>query len=142
MLTYTDVLDTVTASDLHGFFVGWPDPPSPSAHLRLLQRSTHVILAREESGAVVGYVTALSDGVLFAFISSLEVLPSYQGKGIGSELMNRIILLIGDLYAIDAVCDLDIQPFYARMGMRSVGAMCLRRYEYQNGRDAGTTAEN
>jgi ribosomal protein S18 acetylase RimI-like enzyme len=28
----------------------------------------------------------LSDGVLFAFLSSLKVLPDYQRQGIGQEL--------------------------------------------------------
>ena len=39
------------------------------------------MLARDDAGRVVGFVTAISDGVLSAYIPLLEVLPEYQGAG-------------------------------------------------------------
>jgi len=44
-----------------------------------------------ENGRVVGFVTAVSDGVVSAFLPLLEVLPEYQGRGIGSELVRRML---------------------------------------------------
>ena len=67
---------------------------------------------------VVGFVTVLSDGVLCAHVSLLEVLPRYQGRGIGSELMRRALGGLSNLYAVDVVCDPEVQPFYLRLGMR------------------------
>ena len=82
----------------------------------------------EESRRVVGFVTALTDGVQAAFIPLLEVLPEYRGRGIGSELMRRVLGLLSDLTAIDLTCRPELQPFYARFGMQpSVGAI-LRNY--------------
>jgi hypothetical protein len=50
--------------------------------LSLLAGSDHVVLAIDKaSGDVVGFITALSDGVLCAYISFLEVVPGYRQRG-------------------------------------------------------------
>lgn len=67
-IAYLTDLDGVTAAQLRGFFDGWPDPPTPETHLRILRGSATVVLAVDtETGCVVGFVTALSDGVLSAY---------------------------------------------------------------------------
>lgn len=133
-IRYVQDAAEVAANQLQGFFAGWPNPPTPDTHLRLLRASDHVVLALDEAtGAVVGYVSALSDGVLCAYISSLEVLPGYQGQGIGSELMRRLLQSLQNLYMIDLICDPDVQPFYARLGMRPAAGMIVRNYARQSG---------
>ena len=118
-----------------GFFVGWPDPPSPATHLRLLRGSTYVLLAIDTTtGQVAGFVTAISDGVLAAYIPLLEVLPTYQGRGIGWELMRRMVAKLRELYMVDLLCDPELQPFYTRVGMRPATGMLLRNYDRQAGR--------
>jgi GNAT superfamily N-acetyltransferase len=111
--------------DLTGFFVGWPDPPNPATLLALLRGSTHVVLAWH-AGRVVGFVTALSDGVLMAYVPLLEVLPGYQGSGVGTGLVNRVLDEIGELYGVDVCCDDDVVPYYARFGFQRVNGMVLR----------------
>jgi len=136
VIVYSDSIDGIGPDDLHGFFVGWPNPPSPDTHLRILMGSDHIALARDdESGRVVGYVTAITDGVLAAYIPHLEVLPEYQGQGIGTALMRRILATLETLYAIDLLCDEDVQPFYARLGMRPATGMMVRNYARQSGAD-------
>ena len=111
-----------------------PEPPSAETHLRLLRQSDHVVLATDaETGRVVGFVTAISDGVLSAYIPLLEVVPAYQGRGIGTELMRRMLDLLHDLYAIDLLCDPEVQTFYARLGMRPAAGMAVRNHERQSG---------
>jgi GNAT superfamily N-acetyltransferase len=128
MIDYTDSLAGIEAGHLDGFFVGWPHPPSPETHLRLLAGSDLVVLALDaETGQVIGYVTALTDGVLSSFIPLLEVLPLYQGRGIGQALMTRILNRLGHLPNVDLLCDPDVVPFYERFGMKPVGGMVLRR---------------
>jgi len=127
-IRFQNSLDGIESSRLQGFFVGWPHPPSPETHLRLLSGSDHVELAIDsETGRVVGFVTALTDGVLSGFIQLLEVLPAYQGQGIGQALMTRMLDRLGHLPNIDLLCDPDIVPFYERFGMKPVGGMALRR---------------
>lgn len=134
-ISYRDDTAGITADHLRGgFFAGWPNPPSPETHLRLLRGSDAVGLAIDEAtGQVVGYITALSDGVLFAYISSLEVLPAYKGRGVGTELTRGMLERLRRLYAIDLVCDREVQPFYTRLGLRSATGMLLCNYERQSG---------
>lgn len=74
-------LERVGASDLEGFFDGWPNAPTPETHRRILAGSTHFVVAVPAGQSrVVGYATALSDGVLSAYISQLEVLKALQGQ--------------------------------------------------------------
>lgn len=117
MIEYTLSVDGVKAEDLAGFFVGWPSPPTAERHLELLRGSSHVVLATEGS-RIVGFVSAISDGVLSAYIPLLEVLPEHQGRGIGTELVRRLLRELGDLYMIDLCCDEDIVPFYERLGLQ------------------------
>jgi ribosomal protein S18 acetylase RimI-like enzyme len=134
MITYTDSTAGVSLVNLRGFFVGWPNPPAPETHLRILNGSDAVVLARDEaSGAVVGFITAISDGVSCAYIPHLEVLPEYQGRGIGSELARRMLEKLSRLYMIDLLCDPDVQPFYARLGMHPATGMLIRNYDRQSG---------
>ena len=78
------------------------------------------------TGDVVGYATAIGDGGNVAFISHLEVLPAWRGRGIGSELMRRLLARLGDRYSIDLACDEDLVPFYERLGGTPGRAMLWR----------------
>jgi len=136
-IRYIDSLDGVTADHLRGgFFVGWPNPPLPETHLRMLRGSSHIVLAiNAETGMAVGFVTAVSDGVLAAYIPLLEVVPDHQQRGIGSELMRRMLAQLRNLYMVDLLCDLDLQPYYERFEMRPSTGMLLRNYDRQSGED-------
>lgn len=134
MIIYQDDLTGITPVMLHGFFRGWPNPPSPETHYRILQGSQHLVLARDEQAQrVVGFINAISDGVLSAYIPLLEVLPDYQQQGIGGELVRRMLRQLQHLYAIDLLCDSELQAFYAKVGMRPAAGMMLRNYENQSG---------
>jgi len=132
-IRYTDSLKGITADHLRGgFFVGWGDHPSPQTHLRILQGSAYVVLALD-GDQVVGFINAISDGVLSAFIPLLEVLPAYNGHGIGTELTRRMLAKLDHLYAVDLICDPDVQPFYERLGMMRYTGMLKRNYARKQG---------
>jgi ribosomal protein S18 acetylase RimI-like enzyme len=134
MIQYFSSIENITPEQLGGFFVGWPNPPQPETHLRLLQNAYKVSIARHDaSGQVVGFAYAISDKVLSAFIPLVEVLPAYQGQGIGTELVKRLLNQLEHLYAIDLMCDPELQPFYARLDMRSGTGMMYRNFDYQDG---------
>lgn len=82
---------------------------------------------------VVGFITAITDHVLSAYIPLLEVLPSYQGQGIGLELVQRMLEKLNSIYMVDLLCDPDLQPFYARAGMQPASGMLVRNYHQQSG---------
>lgn len=135
-IEYTSSLDEVSPEMLTGgFWAGWPNPPDPTTHLKLLRQSQHVIVALDRNaGLVVGFITAISDGVLSAYIPLLEVLGAYQGQGIGAELVQRMLDELRGLYMIDLLCDEDLQPYYERFGMQPATGMLMRNYDRQSGR--------
>ena len=134
MIRYTNTADGIGTEQLDGFFVGWPSPPSRETHLAILRGSSHVVLAvDDETGAVVGFINAISDGVLAAYVPLLEVLLSHRGRGIGRELVTRMHDALKDLYMVDLLCDPDMEEFYSRFGMRPGRAMTLRRHDRQSG---------
>jgi hypothetical protein len=108
LIVYTDSLDGITPDHLRGFFVGWPDPPTPQLHLDLLRGSAEIVLAVDTDAARV----------------------------IGSELVRRMLDKLAPLYAVDLTCDARLQPFYARFGMQPYTGMIRRRYDRQAGREA------
>ena len=137
MITYRLDTTDVGPEQLVGFFQGWPKGPSPETHLRLLEGSDHIVLALdEETGNVVGFVTAITDGVLSAYVPFLEVLPAYRRRGIARELMRRIRDALRGYYMIDLVCDPELEPFYETLGFTRLTAMALRNAEQQSGRDS------
>lgn len=100
----------------------------------MLTNSEHVVLAVDsDTDRVVGYITAITDGVLAAYIPHLEVLPDFQGRGIGSELVRRMLAQLEGFYMVDLICDSELQPFYARFGMKPYSGMIVRNYERQSG---------
>jgi ribosomal protein S18 acetylase RimI-like enzyme len=132
MIQYQTSLEGIQIDQLKGFFVGWPNPPTPATHLEILNRATHVVLALNGS-SVVGFVTAISDGILCAYIPLLEVLPSHQHQGIGSELMRRMLETLHEIYMIDLLCDPDLQAFYSKVGMEESSGMLVRNFARQAG---------
>ena len=132
MVSYSESAAGLSEHHLRGgFFEGWAAPPDPSRHLQLLQNSTHVVVARDDTGAVVGFVTALSDGVLGAYIPLLEVLPEHRGKGVGTELVRRVLAKIGGLYMVDVMCDPEVRPFYERLGFAAATGASRRNYQWR-----------
>ncbi len=132
-IRYTSSLTDITPQQLTGFFVGWPHPPAPERHLQILANSSHVLLAvEEESGRVVGFINAVSDGIHCAHIPLLEVLPAWQGRDIGRNLVTRLLAELSQLYAIDLTCDPPLQAFYARCGMQPSTGMMVRNFDRQN----------
>jgi ribosomal protein S18 acetylase RimI-like enzyme len=138
-IQYSSDLSRAEPGLLRGFFEGWPNPPSPETHLEVLRGSSHVVLAMD-AGEIVGFVNAISDGVLSAYLPLLEVRPAYRGRGIGSELVRRILEQLEDLYMVDLSCDPELAPFYQRFGLVSGHAMLRRDYSVQSGRREGSHA--
>lgn len=132
MIIYLHSAIGIKVSQLQGFFVGWPSPPTPETHLKLLHHSDKIVLAIDkETDAVVGFITAITDHVLSAYISFLEVLPCYQHQGIGRELTRRMIECLDNFYMVDLLCDPEMQPFYEAVGMQRSTGMLIRNHHKQ-----------
>ncbi len=130
MIEYIDNIEKIKPSDLKGFWESWLNPPSKEKHWRILKNSEFKILAVDcATGKVVGFVTAISDGVLSVYIPFLEVLPDYRRKRVGSELVKRMPKKVKDFYMIDLTCDKELQVFYEKFGMKKSIGMMIRNHK-------------
>jgi ribosomal protein S18 acetylase RimI-like enzyme len=132
MIQYRQHLENITPENLGGFFGGWLSAPTPAKHLEILRGSSHVCLALDGE-RVVGFITAISDGILAAYIPLLEVLPEFQSQGIGRELLRQMLEMLSSFYMIDLLCDEEMQGFYAKSGMLEGQGMLIRNYKRQSG---------
>lgn len=134
-MNYSTNVDALKPEQLAEFFEGWPNPPSAETHVKLLQNSSHAVIAIEpDTNRVVGFITAVSDGVLSAYIPFLEVTPSYKDQGIGKELVKRMFAELRHLYMIDLACDDDLVAYYEKFGMVRGNSMHIRNYDRQAGK--------
>lgn len=132
MVIYQEDCERLTIENVEGLFGCWGRGPAAADVLRIFKGSDHVVLAVDgASGQVIGYITAITDGVSAAYIPHLEVRPSWQGQGIGSELVHRMLERLRHLYMIDLMCDEDLQAFYERLGFRPWTGMLIRNYDRQ-----------
>ena len=132
MITYLTSPAGLTLDQLPGFFAEWGDPPTAATLLRILQGSSYVVLAQAtDTQQIVGYITAVSDGVSCAYIPHLEVHPAWRGQGIGGTLVRRMAEQLAHLYMVDLICDENLIPFYEQYGFRPYTAMIQRNYARQ-----------
>ena len=131
MITYKASLENIAEDMLWGFMQHWGIRPSPETLLRILQASSHIILALDDENVdiVVGFITAISDGISCAYISHLEVREEFQGEGIGSELVRRMVDKLKHIYMIDLCCDPELQLFYFNNGFKECPGMVIRNYD-------------
>ncbi len=96
---------------------------------RLLTSSDLVVSARE-NGRLVGFLTAISDGALHAFVTLLEVPESHQNRGIGRHLLELAISHFRGYYDIVLITDPDKGEFYKKLGFQEIYGMHIRDFTY------------
>ncbi|MBL8016485.1 MAG: GNAT family N-acetyltransferase [Ignavibacteria bacterium] len=128
MISYKYDTVGISAADLEPFFEEWPVKPAPEKRLQILNNSHHVIIATVEN-KVVGFINAITDKTISAYIPLLEVIPEYRNRGIGSELVRRMVTLLNQYYMIDICCDKDMEKFYNKLGFTTLTAMAIRNYD-------------
>ncbi|MGD9142037.1 MAG: GNAT family N-acetyltransferase [bacterium] len=128
MIEY-DVNVKPEVAELGPFFKGWKSPPSAGTRARLLAGSDLVVTARDE-GRLIGFVTAITDGAMHALVSLVEVLEEYRGGGVGSRMMELVVLHFHGLYDIILITDPDKEAFYRKSGFSPIYGMHVRDFTY------------
>ena len=79
---------------------------------------TNIEISHYEKDNLIGYIDCVSNGVTDAYIQDLMVHPEYQGKGVGTELMNQMIAYLKEkrIYMISVVYEESLKPFYEKFG--------------------------
>lgn len=112
-VNFTNDLNVLNELEINDFFVGQSNLPSSGQLKKILLNGQHVVLAITNN-QLVGFINAISDKTLSAYIPLLKVLPAYQKHGIGAELVKRMRLELQDYYMNDISCDDAVVPFYEK----------------------------
>jgi ribosomal protein S18 acetylase RimI-like enzyme len=82
---------------------------------KAMEQSWYVIYAYEEE-KLVGTGRLISDGVINAYMCGLGVAPDYRGKGIGTEIIRRLVEhgKSNNLH-IQFFCEEQLVPYYKNM---------------------------
>lgn len=97
--------------------------------LRAFKKSSIVRFAKAEGG-LIGACRAITDGEYHALVYDVAVRPEYQGRGIGKELMSRLLAEVR-VWRVMLVADQQVQGFYEKFGFgvyNDVMAKCDRQW--------------
>ncbi|MCG7346289.1 GNAT family N-acetyltransferase [Sporosarcina sp. ACRSL] len=85
---------------------------------KMCKQSWYAVYAYEDY-RLVGMGRVISDGVITAIICGLCVLPNYQSRGIGKELMKCIINHCEEHQVIpQLMCVEDLERYYEELGFK------------------------
>ena len=95
--------------------VGWSRMEKEYGDLSI---SSYYHIAVYEDEKLIGYIDSVSNGVTDAYIQDLMVCPDHQGKGIGTELMNKMIRYLKEKHIcmISVIYEEGLEPFYDKFG--------------------------
>ena len=115
---YNEAVSAKALSDLREV-VGW-NRMEDEYNNPLMTSYYHIAVYEDDK--MVGYIDSVSNGVTDAYIQDLMVHPDYQGKGLGTELMNQMITYLKEnrIYIISVVFEESLKPFYDRFGFSSM----------------------
>ncbi len=103
--------------------VGWMLFPKEQME-KALKNSLYTVVAVED-GKTVGMGRLLGDGMYYMMVD-VVVCPAYQKKGIGRNIMNRLIdyvnreTPIGGRSSIQLIAEKGKEPFYEALGFKRI----------------------
>jgi ribosomal protein S18 acetylase RimI-like enzyme len=119
MIEYRDACHPVDLEQLARLFdsVGWQHRTRDPERLAQMVRGSLYGVSALDGGSLVGYARAVSDGAFNAYVSTVAVLPEFQRRGIGRELLRR---LMAGRETVQFVLHAPphVQAFYLRCGFR------------------------
>ncbi len=99
---------------------GWSSAEKPKLlHKALI--ASHSLVTAWDGRKLVGLGNAISDGYLVVYYPHLLVLPEYQGCGIGTELMRRLMGRYEGFHQHMLVADGRALDFYRKCGFERAG---------------------
>lgn len=111
-------LDAAVVAELRAK-VGWD---ARKEQLEKILGRTYLAVACFDDNDLVGIIDVISDGIDDALIRNLVVHPEYQGKGIGHELLIKVLdrLKSNRIKTINVLFESELAEFYRKAGFRIV----------------------
>ena len=115
---WTDDLNHVNWNELAALYRAAPLGDKAPADLELVFENSMFCTFAFDAGILVGAGCALADGRDCAYLCDIAVRPSHQGRGLGKEIVTRLVHLSAShrkivLYAVPGK-----EPFYEGFGFR------------------------
>lgn len=125
-LEWSVELDQVDWDELSALFKVAPLGDKPAASLKIVFANSQYRWFVREHGRLVGVGRALADGIDTSYICDVALLPEYQGRGLGKQIVGRLVEQSRGhkkilLYAVPGK-----EPFYRKFGfLRMTTAMAI-----------------
>lgn len=125
-LSWSDTLDDIDWSELSAVYRAAPLGDKSAAWLQTAFGNSRYRLFVREGSRLIGAGRAVSDGVDVSYICDVAILPSHQGRGLGREIVARLVAASRGhrkilLYAVPGK-----EAFYRKLGfMRMATAMAI-----------------
>jgi GNAT superfamily N-acetyltransferase len=85
------------------------------------------IVGLYDGGRQIGFCRAATDGVSFAYLADVYVLPAYRGRGLGEELVREMVER-GPLAQLKWLLHTsDMHPLYRKLGFAEPTAKVMER---------------
>ena len=100
--------------------------------LVVAMKNSDTVFSAWDGERLIGLINALDDGIMTVYIHFLLVNPEYQGKGIGKELLRRIIDKYSEYLRIVLIADEEETGFYQNSGFELASgtkAMFINRFQ-------------
>ncbi|MNI31950.1 putative acetyltransferase [compost metagenome] len=112
-LNATDILQLYQANK-------WSAADKPEILIKALLNS-HSLVTAWDGTILVGLGNAISDGYLVVYYPHLLVLPSYQGKGVGRLIMDKMQEIYKGFHMQMLTADGNAIEFYKKNGFERAG---------------------
>ena len=102
----------------------WAAERTPEGLASLLA-ATDVAVGAWEGDRLVGFARALSDGVYRALVDDVVVDEAWRGRGIGDELVRRLLERLAGVETVFLRCGEDLVPYYERHGFEKARSVTM-----------------
>jgi GNAT superfamily N-acetyltransferase len=106
------------------------DRPATEADLTAVLAAGPAVAAWD-GDELVGFVRALSDGHLVAYVEDVIVHARCRNQGVGSALVARLLAELAAVAVVNLVCAPGTVPFYEHLGYRPRAGVWLQRIQHQ-----------
>lgn len=99
MITYFEKIPSAQEFSDITESVGWGRDDRAVVETAL--KNTLYAVCAYDGERIVGFGRLIGDGAMFVYVQDVMVVPEYQSRKIGTELMNRIMKAVADYKAVN-----------------------------------------
>lgn len=129
-----DVVNECKPDEMRTLFESgdWWEPAWDDSILcEIVHRSFAFVVATDSKNRWIGMGRIISDGVSDAYLQDIVVLPEWRGKGIGTALVKKLMLICthANIGWIGIIAEPETEFFYRRFGFAKMNGYTPMRYE-------------